>query len=461
MSAGYLAESTLVRGGGATRLELQTALGATPSGLVDHPTFFTGFLARPDVAAAGLLAVADVAASRYGDAGLMKRLANLDPVVTASGDRLRFESFSACNGVHARFDLLGDGLDSGEVAFGTTNVDVNQPLRSALSAVGRGELMHLSVGADELRVSTPADTHVERKVSLPDRWVRGFAETPSLAARMALVAELRGPAIGAFLRSLPNVTPPGPTYHALRTPRGIQETRIAVPGSVSISGSARLRAAQRVLRFATSLEILSGPAGSSGWCFALPGGRLTLLLSPSPYRGFSGEGSLLMLLARPDAMEAGRQLIEHLSWHPVIDADRLCTTAGLSPAEVDAGLAWLAASGRVGYDISEGRWFHRDLPVDGDKVLRRNPRLMSARRLADGDAITDVSHGRWRVRGSRGDRYDVRREGPSLRCTCTWEIEHLGTRGPCKHILAVVISEQDGATARNGAPSLAEIAAEG
>ena len=87
---GYQALSELTRADGGHRLDPATALGATPGGLVANPTFFSGFVDRPDVTAAGLLAVADVAGSRYADAGLAKRLANLDPVVTAGGDRLRF-----------------------------------------------------------------------------------------------------------------------------------------------------------------------------------------------------------------------------------------------------------------------------------------------------------------------------------------------------------------------------------
>ena len=118
--SGYVAESVLTEQADGAHLDLATALGVTPGGRVDNPVFFTGFVARPDIAAAGLLAVADIAASRYADAGLGKRLANLDPVVTAGGDRLRFESFSACNGVYARFDLTRDGLGSAEVGFGTT-----------------------------------------------------------------------------------------------------------------------------------------------------------------------------------------------------------------------------------------------------------------------------------------------------------------------------------------------------
>ena len=201
--SGYRAASELTSNARGAQLDLATALGATPAGLVDNPVFFTGFLTRPDIAACGMLAVADVAGSRYADVGLMARLANLDPVVTASGDRLRFESFSACNGVHARLDLLPEGLGSGEVGFGTTNVDINQPLRTALARVERHEALHLSVGRDELRASSLRGTHVERKVSLPERWIRGLAEVPALTESMTRVGQLTGTAVAMFSASCP------------------------------------------------------------------------------------------------------------------------------------------------------------------------------------------------------------------------------------------------------------------
>ena len=204
----YRASSALVAERDSSLLGLETALGATPQGLVEHPRFFSGMLAHPQVTAAGMLAVADVAGTRYFDAGLGQRLANLDPVVTASGDRLRFESFSLCNGVHARLDLLSDGIDSGAVDHGTTNVDVNQPLRVALAGLGAADLVHLDVGTDGLAVATLDETLIERKVDLPDRWVRGFAETPLLASRMELRAELPGPVAARWLAGLPG-RPPG------------------------------------------------------------------------------------------------------------------------------------------------------------------------------------------------------------------------------------------------------------
>lgn len=437
--SGYAAASALtVDGPHGPRLGLETATALTPSGLVDRPTFFSGFPARPDVLAAGLLAVADVAASRYADAGLAQRLANLDPVVTASGDRLRLESFSACNSVHARLDLLPDGIDEAEVGFGTTNIDVNLPLRTALSGLAGASLLHLTVGPDELRAATLDAQHVERKVALPDRWVRGLAEVPSVTAGMHQVAELSGPAVARFARDLPRTTPPGPVLHLLPGPRGPRVLPRALPGTVAIPGAARLRGMERVLRFSTRLTVHADAYGATAWVFELPGARLTLVLTADPYRGFSGEGGLLVRLAEPDGAPWGRRLLAVLGWDPVVDPARLGAAAGLAPAEVDAGLAWLAASGRLGHDLVEERWFHRELPVDAEKVLRRHPRLRDARALAV-DGVRRTGPSSWAVRGSEHEHRVEGGSAAALACSCPWAESHAAGRGPCKHVLAVLM----------------------
>ncbi len=434
MIAGYLARSTM----SGESVALQTALGRTPDGEVDHPELFRGFLAHPDVAAAAVLAVADVAAARYADAGLMRRIANLDPVVTASGDRLRFESFSACNGVYARFDLLPDGIDSGAARFGTTNIDINQPLRTALSRVSRSGLIHLAVGDEELTVSTPQESFVERQVALLDRWVRGLAETPLLAQAATHRCDLIGPAVARFFASLPR-TAPGPDQHLTPARGGLQPLLGPRPGSVLLAGSGRLRGAARIVPFASRLHVFGSEVGVSGWVFDLPGGRFTLLLSPGAYRGFSGEGSLLTLLARPDARRVGERLADDLAWQPTIDVAGLARRLDLSRADADAGLGWLAAAGRLGYDLSERTWFHRDLPVDAAAILIRNPRLIKAKRLAEHGEVNRYGDG-WLVPGTYG-RHHVTSTGGRLRCDCIWENEHADTRGPCTHLLAVMICE--------------------
>ncbi|MFC7110966.1 hypothetical protein ACFQQB_67560 [Nonomuraea rubra] len=87
-------------------------------------------------AAASLLGVADVALARYHQPQSRPGWVR-DPVVTCNGDRLRFESFSACGGVYARLDLLNGALDGEVFDRGTTNVDVNAPLRRRWRASAR------------------------------------------------------------------------------------------------------------------------------------------------------------------------------------------------------------------------------------------------------------------------------------------------------------------------------------
>ncbi|GAA3292398.1 hypothetical protein GCM10020295_11600 [Streptomyces cinereospinus] len=289
----YRRPSVMESAADGRRLDLETSRGATPSGVRDHPQFFAGFLTAPQVAAAGLLAVADVAAARY----YQRRLrASLDPVVTGNGDRLRFESFSGCGGVYARLDVLGAGLDGGAVGHGTTNVDVNNPLRESLSRIGPADPLHLRVGPDDLAVTTLDGPVVEKKVPLPDRWLRGFAEAQVIAAGFDLRAEL--PAVEAvrFLRSLPRGGARGASDGArwvVPAGRGLRPTTRPGPGAVCLPGPERLAALQRVLRHATALRVYGPPvtgdaaATAAAWEVVLPGMRLTLTLSPPTPRAGS------------------------------------------------------------------------------------------------------------------------------------------------------------------------------
>ncbi|HST80623.1 MAG TPA: hypothetical protein VLL08_02655 [Kineosporiaceae bacterium] len=442
----YTTASTFTQDRDGGHLDLATALGVTPAGPVQNPFFFSGFVDRPDIAAAGLLAVADIAASRYADAGLAARLASLDPVVTAGGDRLRFESFSACNSVYARFDLTREGLGSGDVGFGTTNIDINLPLRTALARINRSEALHLSVGSEGLRASSLSQTHVERRVSLPDRWIRGLAEVSTLSATLTPATSLSGQAITRFLGGLPRVAPPGPTLHLLPRGNSVQTSRLPIPGTFALPGTTRLRGCDRIARHASELTVHTGRLGSTAWVFTVPGGRFTVLLSPDPFRGFSGEGTLLTLLTNPDAARLGGRLLTALGWTPTVDPSALATATNCSPAEVAAGLAWLAASGRLGHDLAENSYFHRELPVDSEKVLRRNPRLVAARKLVDDGGVVEQAGG-WLVSSSYGRWYAVADAQP-LHCQCEWEREHAGTRGPCKHLLAVMILRASGIDGR-------------
>ncbi|MFB8173838.1 SWIM zinc finger family protein [Kitasatospora purpeofusca] len=438
----YLRPSAVLDGAAGRSLALETSGGATPLGEAAHPRFFAGFLAEPAPAAAALLAVADVAAARYYQPQLR---ASLDPVVTANGDRLRFESFSGCCGVYARLDVLAAGLDGDEIGHGTTNVDVNNPLREALTRIAPAEPLHLAVGPDALEVTTFDGPVVEKKVPLPERWLRGFAETQVTAAGFDLRAELPAAEAVRFLRSLPRGGRAGARTVQWVVPAGrtLRPTTRPVAGAVCLPGPERLAALQRVLRHARALRIYGPPVVGDGptasaWEVELPGMRLTLTLSPDASRGFSGEGGVLGALATGTAEPDADLVAALLAWEPRIEVAELAEQAGLTPARVRAALTRLGTAGQIGYDVAEAAHFHRRLPYEAGRAESANPRLKAARGLVAAGAVRLEEGGATAVVTVDDHVQRVRTEAAgAVGCTCLWWAKYRGGRGPCKHVLAV------------------------
>ncbi|PFG44147.1 hypothetical protein ATJ88_2865 [Isoptericola jiangsuensis] len=426
---------------GALALGLAPAL--TPDGVDDDPTFFRGFLAHPQVVARGLVALADVTATRYvrfAPSSLR------DPVLTAHGDRLRAECFSACNGVYARLDVLPDGVDAGAVGHGTTNVDIAATTRAALARVGRDRLLHVAVGRDGLTVSAPDRTVVERPVEMPTRWVRALGNVAELHHGLAPVLTVGAAGARAFVAGLPAATATDRTVWIAAARGSVQVSPRRVPGGVPVAGLHRLSAAKRLLPHVRGLTVHGGPeAGPVVVELALPGARLVLGLTESAWRGHSGEGALLPALAGPTVAEDGDLVSALLAFEPVIDVPRLASDGGLDESRVRAALAVLAADGRVGWDVHDGTWFHRELPHDPAAVDRDNPRLVAARRLVADGAVRATADG-WTVRSRTGG--PDHRVGRGGTCTCPWYLRHPTGRGPCAHVLATGLDASSDRTPR-------------
>jgi hypothetical protein len=425
---------------------LATSGGTTPAGLAEHPRFFDGFLAHAEQTATALLCVAKVARTRYflppGTLAAILRAA--DPVVTSNGDRLRFESFSACCGVYARLDVLPSGLDAPPLGTGTTNVDFNPPMREALARVGGFDPLHVEVGEDVV-VTTFDGSVTEKKVPLPERWLKGFAEVQVAGSTMRPVLEVDGAEARRFVRSLP---PPaggrGVPLWVAPAGRGLRLT--SRPGGVCLAGPERLRVLEPLLRFATGLRAYApavarpGDPAASVWELAMDGARMVVTLSPDVSRGFSGEGGVLYDLAAADVTDDADLVSALLAFEPRVDVPRLAREAGLPEERVLRALGALGAAGRVGYDAAEGAYFHRELPYDAEALEGMHPRLRDARALVAAGAVRiegDVAYVR------SGDAEHVVRttvEGP--RCSCPWYGKHRDTRGPCKHVLAADLARR-------------------
>ncbi|MGY2875881.1 hypothetical protein ACVW00_003071 [Marmoricola sp. URHA0025 HA25] len=435
----YVRPSAVTFDKGRAELVLATSGGRTTRGPAAHPVFFDGFLGHPEQSAAALLAVARVARTRfYTPPGMVAAiLRTADPVVTSNGDGLRFESFSACCGVYARYDVLPASLDGRVVDTGTTNVDFNPPMRDALARVAGLEPLHLRVGEDVVVRTLDAEV-TERKVPLPERWLKGFAEVQLASATVSPAFEVVAVEARRFIRGLPSSGTRKPVWVVPAGP-GLRLTTRPTPGGVSLSSPERLKPLEPLLRFATSLRAYTGPhdpQGTAGvWELELEDARLVLALSPESSRGFSGEGGVLWDLADDESADDADAVSTLLAFEPTIDVDRLAEEAGLPAARVLRALGRLGGAGRVGFDTARGAYFHRELPYDAERLAAMHPRLRDARALLDAGAVRldgDIAHVR------SGDvEHVVRRTPDGDRCTCPWFARHQGSRGPCKHALAV------------------------
>lgn len=433
-------------------LALALAPALTPAGIEAAPSFFRGFAGYPQVLARGLLVLAEVTSTRYFN---YVPVDFRDPVLSAQGDRLRAECFSACNGVYARLDLLQSGFD-GQISLGTTNVDIGMELRTALTQVKQKDKLHVKIGGDGLtavrlsggqeavtRLETPVH---ERPVSMPDRWIRALGNAAEIHCCMTPVLTLKGAVAQAFVASLPPATGKNQSGWLTQTRTGVKLMPRSTPGSVYIPGLHRLSALKRVMTNITAITCYMAADGEPGACVVaaeLPGARLTLSLTAQAWHGYSGEGALLTALAHPDVLEDAEAIGGDLQFDAVIEQGQLKSRWNMSGSRVQSALALLAVSGRLGYDIHDGAYFHRELPDDPDRVQKDNPRLTAARVLAK--TAEKIGEHCWNVRSDQTDYrvyYDPGSGGSEARCTCTWYLNHQNRRGPCKHILAVQLKEE-------------------
>lgn len=389
-------------------------------------------------------------------AAMLERiLAQSDPVVTCSDDRLRFEGFSGCCGAYARVDLHPEALEGERFGRGTTNVDFNQPMLSALARVRGSEPVTISVGQESVELSTTRENVVERKVKLPLRWLRGFVEIQAVQRRMRPVHEISGVEASRFLKGLPRMQTNRRTTWIVPSGRGLRLSQVEPKGAgresaVRVGGLERLKCLERLAAQAIALRIFSDErTGATGWVLVFRDSRFQLLLSPEVWRGFSGEGQALESLAGDAWRDVLKRVQAHLTWNAVIEPADLAKRAGVSQDAARDALAALGTRGLVGFDLDAGAYFHRELPFDLSEVERLQPRLKAARKLVEDDRVRVEERASDAVDGyvtSGGVEHRVRLSEGEARCTCPWYAKHRTERGPCKHILAlqIVLEESEG-----------------
>lgn len=413
---------------------------------------FFGRLTRPHITARCLTLLSGVVQSRF-TLSPETIAAMHDPIVSVGNQRIRFEGFSGCAGIYARVDMLPGGLDGSFTGCGTTNVDFNSPMLTGLGGVRQSDTVLLSVGAREVAVGFESGTVVERKVPLPQRWLKALTSVQACLAGAEPVGELNRVQAIKLFQGLPRGKTKG-DFYLTRHGSALSVAPLRSPGGAPIGGINRLLLLEPLLAYVDSLAVFAHPSGNSTiWQARCGNLRFLFCLSREPYRGFSGEGAGLDDLVRdisPELLDAVDTLGQ--------------ANEAFSPDGAGYGSAWeqngnpaagLAAMGLLGYDLEERSYFCRKLPYKPARLLGLNPRLKNALKLVEsGKAelyFREDGSVEGRIPGSGVWHTVILDQQGAARCTCVWNAKYGDSRGPCKHILAVKKLLQN-SPADNGAP---------
>ena len=443
---GFKTTSTLFDG----NLALSIAPALTPKGVEEDPLFFNGEIIDPVVISGGLLVLADIVSTRYFK---YVPVAQRDPILSAQGDRLRAECFSACNGVYARMDVFQSALD-GEILYGTTNVDIGTDLRKSLFNVKQGDRLKFRIGdegwktvhsrkADNNNILT--DVRIQRPVKMPDRWIRALGNCAMLHQNMEYKFHVEGMQSKAFIAMLPAATGKERSGWLTPTKVGVMLKLREEKNSVYISGLHRLSALRRIMSHVNAVYFYAPKNSEAGRMMievCMRGASITLSLTAKSYEGYSGEGALLDSLSDLKILEYADKIDNILNFESILDLDKISESTGIIKNDIKNAIELLAVSGKLGFDVQEKAFFHRELPDDPDRVLKDNPRLVGAKKLMEG--ISHVEDDIWHVK-SQDTTYRVIYPkdlgAQNAKCTCTWYLKHQNSRGPCKHILAVKLKK--------------------
>ena len=405
----------------------------------------------------------------------------LDPVVTVHPDQLFFECFSQDESTYARFGCAYSGFRAVD-AFecGTTNVDYSRALAAEFEKVRSYRDTRLAVDPAGFTVQTDTDdAHHEKKIDLPDSWVRGFLQVsaamtlPGVRLRVDPVdlhnllfvlrrrKERTGPRSLRFRFSeqgavTVEVEPFGVVVHLRRTRVESNTGPAGTPiTEVRLWGRRRLAVLERLLPVTRHLDVtLLGSGMPSFWVARLGAMDFTLGLSGWTANDWSRAGAFDLMAPRGQVDTATSERVYaalRSTWFA--RPDRLATTLGLSRATVESALLRESQAGRVVYDLARGVYRARELfgrPLPLDQLRWSNEHEARAHALVVEKKVLgyrQAAHGRQlRLSGQVQDPQTVRRPTAVLdaddrlvqaTCTCGHYLHHKLHYGPCAHILAL------------------------
>ncbi|PIF44379.1 SWIM zinc finger protein [Chryseobacterium sp. 52] len=405
----------------------------------DAPCFFWGEVSQPFILARCLISLSNIVKSSFNLSPFQMAMLK-DPIVTAGNSRLRFEGFSHCAGVYARVDVLPDGLHGEFLENGTTNVDFNQPMITALGCICPNEKIMLSVGEKEVGLYQEENKVIERKVPLPVKWIKGLSTVQIYLSESEKLHTFNKIQTQQLFRGIPK-GPVKSDYYLIIRGNKPMFSPVKSADAVCIGGLNRLRLLEPLLPYIDQMQVFPhSDMQSTTWQLYMGNIRFSFSLSRESWRGFSGEGAVLDSLIDDISDDWIDALDKYAYANQSFNPSAFALDENISLKKTDNLTGRLAAMGLLGYDLDDNGFFYRRLPFKLNRIIGLNPRMKNAEKLiTEGKVeILNKSEARTeaRVQGT-GVHHTVIIDSDKERCTCEWFSKYQGERGPCKHVLAV------------------------
>jgi predicted DNA-binding WGR domain protein len=409
----------------------------------------------------------------------------LDPVISVHPDRVLFEVFSKDEGTYANLSIDRAAFDAAaNTQHGTTNIDFSPALFAGIEQMRSYRTTRLHVGREATKLATtvagsaPASTIVEKRIRVPDSWLRGFLQVQSAATlprdrfqltptdyynllrTLRMHADRKGQKRGLRIELVPTEKPRlvlEPWETVLPTSAAAFTGKAA--RVVRLWGRRRLMLTRRLLPYLTSVEVqLLGSGLPSFWILRAGPVTLTLGLTGFTTANWSQAVSFDLLLPRKgESPSTAEPVLQHLRKHWLATPAELTTATGLKGAALTEAIQHGCQQGRLMADLATGVVRYRPLtdePLELSKLEFRNDRERFAHDLLSRPgAVEIVSENRipnagLEVVGKVFVAEDQREYRPVLllgdegqllkaECTCTFFRKQGLKAGPCPHLIAL------------------------
>lgn len=393
----------------------------------------------------------------------------LDPIVSVQPDATFFEAFSLDESTYARVSLPHTATrGSQKPVLGTTNIDFGIGLERELARTRSYRPLQLSVGADAVSLDTGVSSTVEKKIDLPESWVKGLVEVQAALSLAPVELKLRSSAFADVLarldaqreregpRALVFDLEPGQPARVVIQPWGDTHEIGSEPftgserRSIKVWGRRRLRVLRELLPLATEVTVRLVDSGMpSFWSIELEGINLTIGLSGWTSQDWSGKARFSAFSPAAANDDNALQLAaEMLQRQHCLSVGELAQFLNKSPGEARGLLQRLCLAGSAMFDPERQLYRWRALFPTLQLTEQQTAGLEERKGVelfkngaveVMNDAIT--TEGRQMEAAVAGSLPMLRRDADGrinyAQCNCSHFKHHKLRQGPCRHLVAL------------------------